>query len=133
MMRYRWACVFASLMMMGLIVLGHLHVTVMQCPIYKYTHWPCPGCGLTRSAEATVFGNIDAVWRLHLFGPLIIVLALMFIICSVLPDRKRLALSGTISAIEYRTAISGIVIVLIGVYWLVRLLGYFGGLDALYV
>jgi hypothetical protein len=36
-----------------------------QCPVYRYLHLQCPGCGTTRALVALLRGNISEAFRLN--------------------------------------------------------------------
>lgn len=43
-----------------------LQANQLICPVKKYVHIDCPGCGMQRSFIALLTGNIEASIRLHL-------------------------------------------------------------------
>jgi hypothetical protein len=43
-----------------------------QCPIFRWTHWRCPGCGATRAMAALLHGRVTEA--LH-FNPLFVCVA----------------------------------------------------------
>jgi hypothetical protein len=41
------------------------------CGFRRFTGWPCPGCGLTRSFVFMAHGQLLAAFRVHALGPLL--------------------------------------------------------------
>ncbi len=51
-----------------------------QCPIYRYLHLQCPGCGTTRALAALLHGNIVEAFRLDALTMLLMPLAVIYAI-----------------------------------------------------
>lgn len=49
-----------------------------ECPIYRYLHIQCPGCGTTRALGALLHGNITEALRLNAFTTLLIPFAALY-------------------------------------------------------
>jgi len=49
-----------------------------QCPIYRYLHIQCPGCGTTRALAALLHGNITEALRLNAFTTFLIPFAALY-------------------------------------------------------
>ncbi len=62
-----------------LLVLLVFFVFGYHCPIYRFTHIHCPGCGMTRAAFALVQGNISASISWHALLIPTLVLALLYL------------------------------------------------------
>jgi len=75
----------------GLLALGVLAVAAawpadraedgpVVCPFRLATDQPCPFCGLTRSFVYTLHGRLDDAVAVHLFGPALVLLALVWVV-----------------------------------------------------
>jgi len=49
-----------------------------QCPIYRYLHIQCPGCGTTRALAALLHGNVTEALRLNAFTTFLIPFAALY-------------------------------------------------------
>lgn len=49
-----------------------------QCPIYRYFHIECPGCGTTRALAALLHGNVLEALRLNAFITLLMLPAAIY-------------------------------------------------------
>lgn len=71
-----------------LVMAGLLHVTLSEevelggptgyklpsmCMFRSLLHWPCPGCGLTRSFVHLMHGQWQSAWQMHRLGWLFLV------------------------------------------------------------
>lgn len=52
------------------------HIAI-PCPIYKITHFYCPGCGLTRMLFALIHLDIYQAFR---YNPLVFILLIIFLL-----------------------------------------------------
>ncbi|MEO6910651.1 MAG: DUF2752 domain-containing protein [Edaphobacter sp.] len=43
-----------------------------QCPVYRYLHIQCPGCGATRAFAALLHGNVVEAFRLNALTTLLV-------------------------------------------------------------
>ena len=50
------------------------------CPFKMLTGFPCPGCGITKSLVYIYEGDLLKSITFHLFGPVVLVLSLYFLI-----------------------------------------------------
>ncbi len=48
------------------------------CPFFSLTGHSCFSCGLTRSVHAALHGDLEAAFRYHLMGPLLLAAAATF-------------------------------------------------------
>ena len=71
-----------------------------QCPIYRYLHLECPGCGTTRALAALLHGNITEAFRLN---PLTTLLAAPAAVYAVFCYRKPIRLSHPPPSVIYAT------------------------------
>lgn len=91
------------------------------CPIWHLFGIPCPACGLSRAVVALADGDVQRAIVLHAFAPLAL-LALVLIACAgILPERYRLILSAAVARVEQRTGVMPLLLVVLLVYWAVRL------------
>jgi hypothetical protein len=108
-----------ALLQGGLVLFG---LSGWPCPFLHATGIPCPGCGLTR---ATVFLLQGKWWQsitFHAFAPLL-VLGFVIIACiAVAPATPRTQIIRRFESFERKTGITGILLIGLIVYWLVRLL-----------
>lgn len=88
------------------------------CPLRALTGLPCPTCYLTRSALATLHGDLGEALELHWFGPPLVAGGLWLALVQGLLGRPlpgwpwgRLGLALAVALL---------------IYWLVRLLGAHG-------
>jgi hypothetical protein len=86
------------------------------CMFHRQTGLPCPGCGLTRSLTSVAHGQIGHAFELHLFGPLIWLIALALSVGNFLGERRRerirtwLRQRGRSARIGYLTFVYGFVV-----------------------
>ena len=92
------------------------------CPMKAATGVPCPGCGLTRAAEALFRGDLSASLRTHAYAPVIVLALLLTGLTLLLPRSPRLAFISRVEAFERRTGVTAIALVGLLLYWLARLL-----------
>lgn len=50
------------------------------CPFRLATGQPCPLCGLTRSFVYTMHGRLDDAFAVHLLGPALVLLAVVWVV-----------------------------------------------------
>ncbi|WP_315859593.1 DUF2752 domain-containing protein [Cyanobium sp. ATX 6F1] len=106
-------------LMVALALRSHgLPLPLPGCPLRALTGVPCPTCFLTRSALATLHGDLGEALELHLFGPPLVATGLWLALVQGLLGRPlpawrwgRLALAVAVALL---------------IYWLLRLLGAHG-------
>lgn len=59
---------------------GSLESEQSFCPFKMLTGFPCPGCGITKSLVYIYEGDLLKSITFHLFGPVVLVLSLYFLI-----------------------------------------------------
>ncbi len=99
-----------------------LHLPIWECPFFKVTGLPCPGCGLTRACLLLLQGDVHAAMRFHAFAPVFILLISMMMIATVLPQSVTEPLINKAEILERKTGITIIVLSGLILYWLARLL-----------
>jgi hypothetical protein len=114
----------------GLILTGAagLHIGLLSlglpswdCPFFKLTGIPCPGCGLSRACLLLLRGEVRASFRFHAFAPIFLVLISILIIGTLLPRSLTGPLIRRAETLERQ---SGLTIIILGgliLYWLARL------------
>jgi Protein of unknown function (DUF2752) len=64
-------------------------LSLWKCPFLALTGLPCPGCGMTRSCTCLLRGQLQQSLSFHAFGPLIMIVGLVGLSGSLLPDAPR--------------------------------------------
>ena len=103
----------------GLLSLG---LPSWDCPFFKLTGIPCPGCGLSRACLLLLRGEVRASIKFHAFAPIFLVLISILIIGTLLPRSLTGPLINKAETLERQ---SGLTIIILGgliLYWLARLL-----------
>ena len=59
---------------------NHLETDQSLCPLKMLSGFPCPGCGITKSLVYIYDGDVLKSITFHLFGPLVMVLSIYFLI-----------------------------------------------------
>ena len=59
---------------------GSLESEQSFCPFKMLTGFPCPGCGITKSLVYLYEGELLKSIAFHLFGPVVLVLSIYFLI-----------------------------------------------------
>ncbi len=93
----------------------------IPCWFYEWTGIPCPLCGISRAIGALFRGHIRESFAWHPFGPAAVLLAVLLCVAATLPEWRRVALSRYIQRIEERTAASAVLMLLLFVFWILRL------------
>jgi uncharacterized protein YjeT (DUF2065 family) len=104
------------------ICLVTLHLPSWECPFFKLTGVPCPGCGLTRACMLLLRGDLRDSIRFHAFAPLFLVLISILIVGMLLPRAIAEPLIHKAETLERRTGVTIIILGGLILYWLARLL-----------
>jgi hypothetical protein len=100
---------------------GDIEHSQSICPFKLLTGMPCPGCGITKSIVFLYKGEWDKSLSYHLFGPLVVVVALFAIVLfSVELILKRNLLSGFL----YNVKLGYVLGAILGTYHLIRLISF---------
>lgn len=118
----------ARLAAVAIVLGGAVLFELPLCPFAIVTHYPCPGCGLTRATLALLHGDVADAYHLH---PLVFVMAplvgagILFNAASYLRDGRWSASE----ALSGRLATAGAIAlgVLMLTLWIARFFGAFGG------
>ncbi len=97
------------------------------CPTKNLLGLPCPGCGLTRATTAMVSLSFEDMWHYHPLAPIIAPLVLVFFVRAGLKAIGRPPKFDPMAKMPQWMAVS-ILTLFVG-FWVVRLLGGFGGLP----
>ena len=88
-----------------------------SCPIRHATGVPCPSCFLTRSICASLGGDFFNAFKIHIFGP---PLAILLIMWSILSLRRKKLLK-----INFKSKFFHIGFLFFLMYWVYRLIMFF--------
>jgi len=92
-----------------------------KCPILAVTGIPCPGCGLTTAIVDLLRGDWRASISTHAFAPIFLLAFFILLVVSLLPEVIRQPAIASITALEQRTGFTAWVLLLLMVYWGLRL------------
>ncbi len=101
------------------IVLTRFGLPSWPCP-FTVVAFPCPGCGLSRSAAAWLRGDWLLALSLHAFGPLFVLVAAFWGVSCILPARSHAKLVRVLKSAEAKFPIAGVFLGLLLIYWLAR-------------
>jgi hypothetical protein len=104
------------------IALVSLNLPGWQCPFFRVTGIPCPGCGLTRAVILLLKGDLQASLRFHAFAPFVLLTALALILVLLLPRSITQPAISKVAMLEQKTGFTVIILVGLILYWLARLL-----------
>ena len=76
----------AAMFVAGIWIMASLPVVlgVSQCPVARFLHVPCPGCGMTRAIDMLLQGEVAASLRMHPLAVPTALLQLAFAVVTVL-------------------------------------------------
>jgi hypothetical protein len=103
---------------LGLLSLG---LPSWDCPFFKLTGIPCPGCGLTRACLLLLRGDVQASIKFHAFAPVFLLLISILIIGTLLPRSLTEPLIHKAETLERQTGLTIIILGGLILYWLARL------------
>ena len=104
------------------IALVSLSLPGWECPFFRVTGIPCPGCGLTRAVILLLKGELLASLRFHAFAPLVLLTAVALILVLLLPRSITQPAISKVAMLEQKTGFTVIILVGLILYWLARLL-----------
>jgi len=104
------------------IALVSLSLPGWDCPFFRLTGIPCPGCGLTRAVILLLKGDLQASLRFHAFAPLVLLTAVALILVLLLPRSITQPAISKLEILERQTGFTAIILVGLILYWLARLL-----------
>jgi hypothetical protein len=98
---------------------------ITQCPVARFLHEPCPGCGMTRAIELLVHGDVSASLAMHPLAVPTLLVQLVFAALTIIVTWQR----GTpfvlwqVRAARITVYAAAIVLGLDLVLWIVRFCG----------
>lgn len=104
------------------IALVSLNLPGWECPFFRVTGIPCPGCGLTRAVLLLLKGDLQASLRFHAFAPIVLLTAVALILVLLLPRSITQPAISKVAMLEQKTGFTVIILVGLILYWLARLL-----------
>ena len=104
------------------IALVWLSLPAWECPFFRLTGIPCPGCGLTRAVILLLKGNLRASLEFHAFAPIVLLAAVALILVTLLPGSITQSLISKAELLERKTKFTFIILIGLSLYWLARLL-----------
>lgn len=93
------------------------------CPIRAATGLPCPGCGLTTSVIQFLHGDFVESLETHAFGPIFLLILLIMAAALIAPSNLRQQLVVFIDRLETRFGLTAWLLLILFVYWGIRLVG----------
>jgi hypothetical protein len=126
MVQHRWALIALvglAILQMGLIAAG---LRGWQCPMYAGFGVPCPGCGLSTAMTLFIQGKWYAAIYTHAFAPILLAAVILLATAALMPRRLQANLSLRVAALERRTGIVAILLLVMFIYWGLRLSGVLG-------
>jgi magnesium-transporting ATPase (P-type) len=103
------------------LVMTFLNRPFWLCPLREGLSFPCPGCGMTRAMLALCKGDWQTAIEMHAFAPLCVSAVVFVLGTQLLSKTKRMSLANRIQQWEQRTGLTGIVVLTLLLYWLLRL------------
>ena len=104
------------------IALVSLSLPGWECPFFRVTGIPCPGCGLTRAVILLLKGDLQASLRFHAFAPIVLLTAVALVLVLLLPRSITQPAISKMEKLEQQTGFTVIILVGLILYWLARLL-----------
>jgi hypothetical protein len=104
------------------IALVSLNLPSWECPIFRLTGIPCPGCGLSRATMLLLKGELSGSLRFHAFAPVFLFAIVALILSVVLPKSILQPAIARAELIERNTGLTVLILGGLILYWLARLL-----------
>jgi Protein of unknown function (DUF2752) len=104
------------------VALVSLNLPSWDCPFFRVTGVPCPGCGLSRATMLLLKGDLAGSIRFHAFAPIFLFAIVALILSLILP---RSIIQPAIARAELIERKTGLTVLILGgliLYWLARLL-----------
>ena len=104
------------------VALVSLSLPSWECPFFRLTGIPCPGCGLSRATLLLLKGDLAGSLRFHAFAPIFLFAIIALILSVLLPKSIIQPAIASAELIERKTGLTVLILVALIVYWLARLL-----------
>jgi hypothetical protein len=104
------------------IVLVSLNLPSWECPIFRLTGIPCPGCGLSRATTLLLKGDLAGSLRFHAFAPIFLIAIIALFLSVLLPKSIIQSAIARAELIERNTGLTVLILGGLILYWLARLL-----------
>ena len=104
------------------IALASLSLPSWECPFFRATGIPCPGCGLSRATVLFLKGDVAASFRFHAFAPIFLIAIFALILSVLLPKSIIQPAIAQAELIERKTGLTVLILGGLILYWLARLL-----------
>ena len=91
------------------------------CPVLDSLGCPCPGCGLTRAMVALISGELKEMIAYHALAPFFLLGLILIALVTILPATLKQPIIISVEQLEKRTGITGIFLLVLVGYWLIRL------------
>jgi hypothetical protein len=104
------------------IALVSLNLPSWECPVFRLTGIPCPGCGLSRATMLLLKGDLSGSLRFHAFAPVFLFAIVALILSVLLPKSILQPAIARAELIERKTGLTVLILGSLILYWLARLL-----------
>ena len=104
------------------IALVSLSLPSWECPFFRVTGVPCPGCGLSRATTLLLKGDLAGSLRFHAFAPIFLLAIVALFLSILLPKSMVQSAISRAERIERKTGLTVLILGGLILYWLARLL-----------
>jgi len=104
------------------VALVSLSLPSWECPFFRLTGIPCPGCGLSRAMMLLLKGDLSGSFRFHAFAPIFLLAIITLILSVLLPKSIIQPAISRAERIERQTGLTVLILAGLIFYWLARLL-----------
>jgi hypothetical protein len=104
------------------VALVSLNLPSWDCPFFRVTGVPCPGCGLSRATMLLLKGDLAGSIRFHAFAPIFLFAIVALILSLILPKSIIQPAIARAEMIERKTGLTVLILGSLILYWLARLL-----------
>ena len=104
------------------IALVSLSLPSWQCPFFRLTGIPCPGCGLSRASILLLRGDVAESFRFHAFAPIFLFAIFALFLSVLLPKSIVQPAIARAELAERKTGLTVLILAGLILYWLARLL-----------
>jgi hypothetical protein len=104
------------------IALVSLSLPSWECPIFRLTGIPCPGCGLSRAVLLLLRGDFRGALKFHAFAPIFLLAVVALVLAALLPRSIVQPIVSKAEKLEGQTRLTFIILSGLILYWLARLL-----------